>query len=176
MGTYVDPKTDRVIGFAHNLSNFDKCLFERVKLRFGMPIVIRDAVLEDEANVVDLWRSCNLVASYNDPAADFHFAMASCNSTLLVAEEGGRIFGSVMVGYDGHRGWLYYVASSASQRRQGTGKRIVEAGEQWLRDRNVPKVQLMIRPTNATVVPFYESLGYENAPRILMSKWLNPTE
>jgi ribosomal protein S18 acetylase RimI-like enzyme len=53
---------------------------------------------------------------------------------------------------------------------------MVEAGEQWLRDRNVPKVQLMIRGTNATVVPFYERLGYEDAPRILMSKWLHQPE
>jgi ribosomal protein S18 acetylase RimI-like enzyme len=146
--------------------------FDIVNLRFGTLMVIRDAVLKDEANVVDLWRSCNLVASYNDPAADFRLAMAGCNSTLLLAEEGGRISGSVMVGHDGHRGWLYYVASSPGHRQQGTGRKIVEAGEQWLRDRNISKVQLMIRPTNATVVPFYERLGYENAPRILMSKWL----
>jgi ribosomal protein S18 acetylase RimI-like enzyme len=81
-----------------------------------------------------------------------------------------------MVGHDGHRGWLYYVASAPDHRGQGTGRTMVEAGEQWLRDRNVPKVQLMIRGTNATVVPFYERLGYEDAPRILMSKWLHQPE
>jgi ribosomal protein S18 acetylase RimI-like enzyme len=96
---------------------------------------------------------------------------------VLIAEEvEGRIWGSVMVGHDGHRGWLYYVASAPDHRGQGTGRTMVEAGEQWLRDRNVPKVQLMIRGTNATVVPFYERLGYEDAPRILMSKWLHQPE
>ena len=65
------------------------------------------------------------------------------------------------------------VASAPDQQMTGTGRAMIEAGERWLRDRNVPKVQLMIRSTNATVVPFYERLGYEDAPRIIMSKWLN---
>lgn len=139
-------------------------------------MTIRTATLEDEAGVVELWRSCNLVASYNDPWADFRFAMIGPNSAVLVAEAEDRICGSVMVGHDGHRGWLYYVASAPDQQREGTGRAIVEAGERWLRDRNVPKVQLMIRDTNTTVVPFYERLGYEDAPRIIMSKWLHQTD
>lgn len=78
-----------------------------------MPLTIRSAAAEDEADVVALWRSCDLVASYNDPAADFRFAKAGACSDVLVGEgEGGMICGSVMVGHDGHRGWLYYVASA----------------------------------------------------------------
>lgn len=138
-----------------------------------MSITVRSATLEDETDVTELWRSCKLVASYNDPFADFRFAIMGPNSAVLIAEAGGRICGSVMVGHDGHRGWLYYVASAPDQQRKGTGRKMVEAGEQWLRDRNVAKVQLMIRETNATVVPFYERLGYEDAPRIIMSKWLS---
>ena len=139
-----------------------------------MSIIVRDAVAEDEASVVALWRSCNLVTPYNDPGADFRFATSGSNSTVLIAEDAeGRICGSVMAGHDGHRGWLYYVASALGHRGQGTGRIIVEAGEQWLRDRGVPKVQLIIRQTNKAVVPFYEHLGYEDAPRILMSKWLD---
>jgi len=80
-----------------------------------------------------------------------------------------------MVGHDGHRGWPYYVASTPDQQKNGTGQVMVEAGERWLRDRKVPKVQLMIRDTNATVVPFYERLGYEDPPRVIMSKWLHQT-
>ena len=139
-----------------------------------MSITVRKATLEDEEAVVELWRTCNLVASYNDPLADFRFAMSGPNSAVLIAEEvGGCICGSVMVGHDGHRGWLYYVASAPDQRGKGIGQTMVEAGERWLRDLNVPKVQLMIRDTNVTVVPFYERLGYEDAPRIIMSKWLH---
>ena len=142
-----------------------------------MRITIREAVLEDEANVIALWRSCNLVASYNDPSADFRFATSGANSTVLVAQDHAQqIAGSVMAGHDGHRGWLYYVACAPDQQGNGIGGKLVEAGEGWLRAHNVPKVQLMIRETNAAVMPFYESLGYENTPRIVMSKWLNAPE
>jgi len=139
-------------------------------------MIVRTATPEDETDVTQLWRHCNLVASYNDPATDFRFAMLGPNSTVLVRETGGRICGSVMVGHDGHRGWLYYVASAPDQQRQGTGKAMIEAGEQWLRDRNVLKVQLMIRDTNTAVVPFYERFGYEESHRILMGKWLDQTD
>ncbi|WP_070158203.1 GNAT family acetyltransferase [Sphingobium phenoxybenzoativorans] len=139
-----------------------------------MPKIIRSAVLEDENEVVELWRSCGLVASYNDPGADFRFAIAGSSSAVIVAQDGcGDICGAVMVGHDGHRGWLYYVAASPDRRREGIGRTMIEAAEQWLRDRDVPKVQLMIRETNAPVASFYERLGYEDAPRILMAKWLN---
>lgn len=141
-----------------------------------MFMIVRTATSEDETDVNELWRSCNLVANYNDPAVDFRFALLGPNSTVLVGNAEGRICGSVMVGHDGHRGWLYYVASAPDQQRQGTGQAMIEAGEKWLRERNVIKVQLMIRNTNTAVVPFYQRLGYEESPRILMSKWLSKTD
>ncbi|HTY69330.1 MAG TPA: GNAT family acetyltransferase [Alphaproteobacteria bacterium] len=138
-----------------------------------MGLTIRPAVPEDEAGVIDLWRACDLVASYNDPAADFRFARAGACSDVLVGEdESGRISGSVMVGHDGHRGWLYYVASSPRTRGKGIGRQMVQAAEEWLRQRGVVKAQLMVRETNTRVVSFYENLGFEVAPRVLMSKWL----
>ena len=139
-----------------------------------MSITIRDAVPEDEENVTALWRACGLVAAYNDPGVDFRFAVAGEASAVLVAEDAeGCVTGTVMVGHDGHRGWLYYVASMPECRGQGIGRAIVDAGEQWLRTRQVAKVQLMVRDTNTAVVQFYERLGYEDTPRVLMSKWLN---
>ena len=142
-----------------------------------MPLTIRSATASDEAEVIALWRRCDLVASYNDPAADFRFAKAGACSDVLVAEdESGRICGSVMVGHDGHRGWLYYVASAQSLRGTGVGREVVAAGEQWLRERGVVKVQLMVRETNTKVVSFYEHIGYEVAPRVVMSKWLRQPE
>jgi ribosomal protein S18 acetylase RimI-like enzyme len=138
-----------------------------------MPSTIRSATSQDEAAVIELWRSCDLVASYNDPATDFRFAKAGACSDVLVAEdESGRINGSVMVGHDGHRGWLYYVASANHARGDGIGRTMVEAAEQWLRERGVVKAQLLVRETNTKVVSFYEHLGYEVAPRVIMSKWL----
>ena len=142
-----------------------------------MPIAIRSATALDEVEVIALWRSCGLVASYNDPAADFRFAKAGACSDVLVAEdETGRICGSVMVGHDGHRGWLYYVASANDARGRGLGRAIVAAAEQWLRERGVVKAQLLVRETNTKVVSFYEHVGYEVAPRVVMSKWLKQPE
>lgn len=138
-----------------------------------MWLTIRRAVPEDEPSVVELWRACDLVTSYNDPAADFRFARAgACSDVLVGGDETGRISGSVMVGHDGHRGWLYYVASTPRSRGRGIGRQMVQAAEEWLRQRGVVKAQLMIRETNSKVVSFYEHLGFEVTPRVVMSKWL----
>ncbi len=138
-----------------------------------MRLTIRPAVPGDESRVVDLWRACDLVASYNDPAADFRFAKAGTSSDVLVGEdEAGRIAGTVMVGHDGHRGWLYYVASAPHLRGGGIGRQMVKAAEDWLRQRGVLKAQLLVRETNTKVVSFYERLGFEVAPRVVMAKWL----
>lgn len=138
-------------------------------------MTLRNAEPSDEQNVVALWRACDLVASYNDPVADFRFALRGDSSTVLVAEDGLRaIIGAVMVGHDGHRGWLYYVAAAPALRGRGIGRAMVDAGEDWLRARDVAKVQLIVRPTNTAVIGFYEHLGFEDMPRTLMGKWLKP--
>ncbi len=138
-----------------------------------MSPAIRTAGPADEPHVVALWRACDLVVSYNDPGADFRFALAGACSDVLVAENAsGGISGSVMVGHDGHRGWLYYVATASDARGTGLGRRMVQAAEDWLRQRGVVKVQLLVRETNAEVVSFYEHLGFETAPRTIMAKWL----
>ena len=140
-----------------------------------MPLTIRPACGDDEAKVVALWKACGLVVPHNDPVADFRFALGKPNSDVLiaVANDGandGLIVGSVMVGHDGHRGWLYYV--SADPRGQGVGRAVIEAAEAWLAARGVPKAMLMIRDTNTGVRGFYETLGFETAPRVVMQKWL----
>ena len=138
-----------------------------------MRLTIRPAVPEDERSVVELWRACDLVAGYNDPAADFRFARAGACSDVLVGEdESGGISGSVTVGHDGHRGWLYYVASTPHARGSGIGRQMVQAAEEWLRRKGVVKAQLLVRETNTKVVCFYEHLGFEVAPRVVMGKWL----
>ena len=138
-----------------------------------MPITIRSATPEDEQAVVALWRACDLVAPYNDPAADFRFARAGACSDVLVAEDAtARITATTMVGHDGHRGWLYYVATSPETRGTGAGRQIVAAAEAWLRERGVVKAQLLVRETNTGVIAFYEHLGFETAPRTVMGKWL----
>jgi len=136
-------------------------------------LTIKSAAAEDEPGVVALWRACDLVASYNDPVADFRFAKAGPSSDVLVGvDDAGEMAGSVMVGHDGHRGWLYYVAASPASRGTGVGRQMVQAAEDWLRQRGIAKAQLLVRETNTKVVGFYEHLGFEVAPRVVMSKWL----
>lgn len=165
--------TDAIERTSANSSAGTVLVSEEIGYAARMPLTIRNATLEDRENVTDLWGTCDLIASYNDPSADFRFAIAGASTAVLVGEDAeGRIIGTVMVGHDGHRGWLYYVASAPGVRGQGIGRSMVEAGEQWLRERQVAKVQLMVRETNTTVVQFYERLGYEDMPRVVMSKWL----
>jgi ribosomal protein S18 acetylase RimI-like enzyme len=136
-------------------------------------LTIRPAAITEEQAVIALWRDCGLVVPHNDPAADFRFAKRGPNSDVLVGvDESGQIAGSVMVGHDGHRGWVYYVAAAPALRGQGIGRRMMEAAEGWLRKRNVPKMQLMIREANTAVADFYERIGYQAEPRVVMSKWL----
>ncbi|AXC09937.1 GCN5-related N-acetyltransferase [Acidisarcina polymorpha] len=135
---------------------------------------IRTAKATDEAAVVRLWSSCELVVSYNDPGLDFMNAVSSsCSDVLVYESEDDEISGAVMVGYDGHRGWLYYVAIAPHIRGNGIGRKMVEAAEHWLRARDVSKAQLLVRDTNPNAVSFYEHLGFESAPRVVMGKWLN---
>ncbi len=138
-----------------------------------LPILIRSASAADEKVVVALWRGSGLVTSFNDPTQDFQFARSKQNSDVLVgvsSEE--QIVGSVMVGHDGHRGWLYYVAALPDRRLQGIGRRMVEAGERWLRERKITKVMLLVRETNSQVIDFYARLGFEVIPRVVLQKRL----
>jgi ribosomal protein S18 acetylase RimI-like enzyme len=138
-----------------------------------MTVLVRGATAADQAPIVALWHSCGLVVSYNDPFTDFQFARGKENSDVLVARTANQeIVASVMVGHDGHRGWLYYVAVAPDYQGEGIGRLIVEAGEKWLAERGIAKVQLLVRGTNAAVVSFYERIGFETVPRTVMQKWL----
>jgi ribosomal protein S18 acetylase RimI-like enzyme len=137
-------------------------------------LVIESALPGDEAAVTALWRACGLVTDYNDPVADFRFAKESFESDVLVGRDAaGAVIGSVMVGHDGHRGWLYYVAADPAVQGGGVGRAMVAAAEDWLRVRKVLKVQLLVRNTNQKIVGFYEKLGFETAQVSVLGKWLN---
>jgi ribosomal protein S18 acetylase RimI-like enzyme len=113
------------------------------------------------------------VTSYNDPTHDFRFAHGKINSDVLVGiATNGSLVGSVMVGHDGHRGWVYYLAADPNYRKQGIGRCMTEAAEQWLKERGVVKVMLLVRETNTQVIDFYEHLGFETIPRVITQKWL----
>jgi ribosomal protein S18 acetylase RimI-like enzyme len=114
--------------------------------------------------VIALWNECALTRPWNDPEKDIRFALASPASTILVGDEAGQIVSSVMVGHDGHRGAIYYLAVSAARHGKGLSRAMHDAAIAWLQERGVWKINLMVRSENAAVRGFYESLGYvENA-------------
>lgn len=124
----------------------------------------------DIAEVIALWRECGLVRSWNDPRRDIDFARGRENSDILVGEAGGRLVASVMVGHDGHRGWLYYVSVARASQGKGLGKAAVRAAEAWLKERGIWAINLNIRSENAKVRAFYAALGYELRDVIVMGR------
>lgn len=135
-------------------------------------MVLREATPADRDAVVALWEACGLTRPWNDPVADFDRAVSSPTSTVLVRLVADRIVASAMVGYDGHRGWVYYVSVDPAQRDAGHGATLMQVAEQWLRERGAPKLQLMVRAENAAAHGFYEALGYEPGHSAMFSKWL----
>ncbi len=123
--------------------------------------------------VVALWERCELTRPWNDPQADIARARRDSNSTVLVGRGGQTIVATVMVGHDGHRGWLYYVATDPDQRMRGHGRAIITAAEDWLRERGIEKLQLMVRPGNTHAHAFYETLDFEEQERVIYAKWLD---
>lgn len=123
--------------------------------------MIAPASAADEAAAVALWHAAGLTRPWNDPAADFRLALAGPASTVLLARDGDAIVGSVMVGFDGHRGWVYYLAADPARRGQGIGRALMAAAEEWLRARDCPKIQLMVREDNDAAKGFYSALRYE---------------
>lgn len=136
-------------------------------------IAIGEALDADIDALTALWVRCGLTRPWNDPQADIAFARKSPNAAILVAKRDGILCASVMVGHDGHRGWLYYVAVDPDLQRGGLGRRVTQAAEDWLRERGVAKVMLMVRPDNEAVQAFYQANGYEEQKRVILAKWLD---
>lgn len=129
---------------------------------------IRAFQQRDTEGVVSLWEEAGLTRSWNDPRLDIERKMSVQPELFLVAgipaqasTEAERIVGTVMAGYDGHRGWLYYLASADDHRGEGIGRSLVAEAERLLHAMGCPKVQLMVRSGNEDVLGFYDRLGYE---------------
>ncbi|SFJ00367.1 GNAT family acetyltransferase [Planctomicrobium piriforme] len=133
---------------------------------------IRPFEIADEAQVISLWERCGLVRPWNDPRKDIARKLAVRPDLFLVGEQDGEIVASVMAGYEGHRGWINYLAVSPDTQRQGLGRQIMDAAEQLLREAGCPKINLQVRSTNAAVIEFYRSLGYADDEVISLGKRL----
>ena len=133
---------------------------------------MKEAGAADASEVIALWEACGLTRPWNDPAADFARAVAGPASAVLVLREGHALAASVMVGHDGHRGWVYYLAVAPERRRAGLGRRMMAEAEAWLRARGAPKLQLMVREDNEAALGFYEALGLERQEVVTLGRFL----
>jgi len=127
----------------------------------------------DIPSIVALWERCELTRPWNDPSADIARARQGPASAVLVGRDGKTIVATVMVGHDGHRGWVYYVAVNPDQHKKGYGRAIMAAAEDWLRERSIEKLQLLVRADNTRVQAFYETLDYDQQERVVFAKWLD---
>jgi ribosomal protein S18 acetylase RimI-like enzyme len=121
---------------------------------------------------VELWREAGLTRPWNDPYEDIRRALDGPASTILAGFEGETLVATAMVGHDGHRGWVYYLAVAPQSQRRGHGRAMMRACEAWLRERDVPKLQLMIRGDNASARAFYSAIGYRPDDVIVVSRRL----
>jgi ribosomal protein S18 acetylase RimI-like enzyme len=133
---------------------------------------IRSFAEADEDAVIRLWERCDLTRPWNDPHKDVARKLAVRPDLFLIAVDGGEIVGSVMVGYDGHRGWINYLAVAPAHRRQGLGRALMAEAELRLLREGCPKVNLQVRAGNEGVVDFYRKLGYAIEEMVNLGKRL----
>jgi ribosomal protein S18 acetylase RimI-like enzyme len=136
------------------------------------PLTIRRFRKRDAVEVVSLWRRCDLLRPANDPFKDIERKQEVGQDLFLVALLGERIAGSVMAGYEGHRGWINYLSVDPGERRRGIGRRLMEEAERLLHARGCPKINLQVRTSNAQVIKFYAAIGFARDDVICMGKRL----
>jgi ribosomal protein S18 acetylase RimI-like enzyme len=129
---------------------------------------IRRFQKKDEQAVIRLWVDCELVVPWNNPELDIRRKVEFQPELFFVGELDGRIVASVMAGYEGHRGWINYLAVLPEYRRKGLGEKMMRHAEHVLRDWGAPKINLQIRETNREVIQFYEAIGYKAEPIVNM--------
>ena len=128
----------------------------------------------DYEPAVALWEAVGLTRPWNDARADLVRAMQGPESTVLGGYDSrGELIATAMVGHDGHRGWVYYLAVAPHRQREGYARQIMQACEQWVLERHIPKIQLMVRTDNQAVIDLYNALGYEASDVTVLGRRFN---
>jgi ribosomal protein S18 acetylase RimI-like enzyme len=135
-------------------------------------LAIRPFADSDEPAVIALWKRAGLTRPWNDPAKDVARKRRVQRELFLVAVEADAIVGTVMAGYDGHRGWLNYLAVDPTHRRRGIGRALMAAAEAGVRALGCPKLAVQIRTDNRDALAFYERLGFARDEVVSMGKRL----
>lgn len=137
---------------------------------------IREFELTDQTACIALWRVCDLIVPWNDPARDIERKLKVDPDLFLVGIKQNQLIASVMGGYDGHRGWVNYLAVHPEQQRQGYGRQIMNAVEQRIKQKGCAKINLQVRASNQSVINFYQSLGFSDDNVIGLGKRLESDE
>lgn len=126
----------------------------------------------ETAAVVDLWHDCGLTRPWNDPHKDIARKLEVQRELFLVGTVDDAIVASVMAGYEGHRGWVNYLAVAPSHRGRGYGRQLMRHVEQLLLERGCPKINIQVRATNTEVIEFYRRIGYVQDEAVSLGKRL----
>ena len=137
-----------------------------------MTMVIRPFADADREAVIRLWTDCGVVVPWNDPVKDIARKLSQQREMFLVAEQDGRIVGSLMAGFDGHRGSANYLAVDPAYRNQGIARRLMVEAERLLTEAGCPKINIMVRRSNTAAAGFYDALGYEPDDVVVYGKRL----
>lgn len=142
------------------------------RVEAGQPPVMRSYSPDDRDALIALWVTCGLTRSWNNPTRDIERKLARDAHNLVVLQIGHTLIGSVMVGYDGHRGWINYLAVHPDHQRNGMARKLMAEAETRLRRLGCPKVNLQVRTSNQAAVAFYRRIGYSVDDVISMGKRL----
>ena len=137
-------------------------------------LAIRAYHPSDEAAIIQLWQECGLTRPWNDPRKDIARKLTVHSDLFLVGERDGAIVATLMGGYDGHRGWINYLAVSPAHQRRNYATALMQAVEAKLLEMGCPKINLLIRSSNVAVKQFYDSLGFHQDEVISLGKRLIP--
>lgn len=135
-------------------------------------LTVRAYRVDDEADVIALWHACGLVVPQNDPKRDIERKLLVNPELFLVGELDGQFIATCMAGYEGHRGWINYLAVHPEHQRHGHAREIMEHAESLLLAAGCPKINLQVRSTNASVIAFYEQLGFAQDNVVSLGKRL----
>ena len=133
---------------------------------------IRSFRARDQGSVIELWRACDLVRPWNDPVRDIERKVAVGDGLLIVGVLDAAVVATVMAGYEGHRGWINYLAVHPDRQRQGLGRSLMHEAELRLRGLGCPKINLQVRTSNPDAIAFYERLGFAVDDAVSLGKRL----
>lgn len=137
---------------------------------------IRQFIETDRAAVIALWEACGLLRSWNDPDRDIDRKVTRDPEGFLIGESEGRLVAAAMAGYDGHRGWINYLAVHPEVGGSGFGRTMMEAAERHLVDLGCPKINIQVRGSNAAAIAFYEQIGFSHDDVVSLGKRLIPDQ